>query len=232
MPFRRLRTGGYSRIFTPDFVQTAGVGLPITETWTHADQANNLDADYDWVSVVSGWGISGNKASLANAGGATRIDRLNVDLQTNDFRVRLPIVTFPTDRAGTQVIGACCRLSTGGASTFYTCGLLCADAGPVSLFLARWVSGVATTLASLTLPSLSLPNDLAVSAKGTVIGGWWAGRRRLRAIDAVIPTGGYGGIQGVAQGATNIVEASQATFEAVPAAVIPLDFGRYSFGRS
>lgn len=217
-PEYRVRESGFHRVYLGEAGIIAAVGLPITETWTHADQANNLDADYDWTSVVSGWGISSNKASLANAGGAARIERLNVDLQTNDFRVRMPVVTFPTDRAGTQVIGVCCRMATSG-STFYTCSLLCTNAGPISLVLSRWVSGVATTLKSITLPSISLPSDLAVSAKGSVIGGWWGGRRYLLAVDSAIPANPYGGIQGVAQGSSNIVEGSQVTMEVVPPVV-------------
>ena len=228
MPFgivRRTRTPSYTRIFGDDASSIASISLPITETWTHADATDNLDADFDWSSIVAGFDIVSNTAALANAGGATRIERMNVDLQTSDFRVRAPVTTFPTDRAGTQVLGVCCRMQSDNSQTFYTCALLCVDAGPISLFLARWVAGVVTTLDSITLPSITLPTDLAVSAKGNVIGGWWAGRRRLRVINTSIPSGAYGGIQGVAQGATNTVAFSQATFETVPATVVPLDLG-------
>jgi hypothetical protein len=231
MPYT-VRQSGFQRSYVGEIGAVAGVSLPITETWTHADATDNLDADFDWVSLVAGWDIVSNKSSLTNSGGATRIERMNVDLQTNDFRVRAPVVTFPTDRAGTQVIGVCCRMQGDNSLTFYTAALLCVAAGPVSLFLARWVAGIATTLGpSLTLPSLSLPSDLAVSARGNVISAWWAGSRRLAVVDPTpIPAGGYGGIQGVAQGATNTVEFSQATFEAVPSAVVPLDLlGRMSF---
>jgi hypothetical protein len=222
---RRTRTPSYTRIFGDDASSIASISLPITETWTHADATDNLDADYDWSSIVAGWDIVSNTASLTNSGGSTRIERLNVDLQTSDFRVRAPVSTFPTDRAGTQVIGVFCRMPSDNSITGYSCALLCVDAGPITLFLSRWVSGVRTDLASLILPSISLPTDLAVSAKGNVIGGWWAGLRRLRVIDALIPSGAYGGIEGVAQTATNTIAFSQATFETVPASFVPLDLG-------
>jgi hypothetical protein len=228
MPYgvtRRTRSQGYTRIFGDDASSIAALSLPITETWTHADATNNLDADYDWVSLVAGWDIVSNTAALANDGGATKIERLNVDLQTSDFRVRAAVSTFPTDRAGTQVAAVCCRMPSDNTLTFYTCGLSVQDAGLITLFISRWVNGVVTPLASRVLASISLPADLAVSAKGNVIGGWWAGRRYLRAVDTLIPSGAYGGIQGVAQGATNTVAFSQVTFEAVPATVIPLDLG-------
>jgi len=212
-----LQTGGFTRTYGDDAPLVAGVGIPFTETWTHADQANNLDADFDWVSLVAGWSIVSNAAELTNTGGASRIERLNVDLQTSDYRVRVPVATFDLGSTGTLVAGVCCRMPSSGASTFYTAFLFGQDGGPVSLNLSRWISGGAVPLGSVVLGTLALPADLAVSAKGNTITAWWDGRRRVQAIDGGIPSGAFAGVQGVAQFATTTARFTQATVEAVPA---------------
>lgn len=216
MPFARVRTGGYTRVFTAEVGGTATIALPITETWTAAD-GSGLTADYPWVPIVAGWAISGNAATLTGPRGATTAEKIALDFQTNDYRVRAPVVTFPQDRSGTQVIGVCARMGTD--LTYYSASLVCVDAGPASLVLARWLAGAQTVLGSVSLGTLSLPNDLAVSVKGAAIVAWWAGRRQILATDFTIPTGTAGGVQGVAQLAANTGAFSAITFEAVPAAL-------------
>jgi len=219
--FTRVRTGGYSRVYTTETIGAGGVTLPITEPWDSASDATGLTGDYSWTAVNAGWAVSSHKARLSVSGGATRIERLGPSVQTNDFRVRVPVVTFPTDRAGTQIAGVCCRMPSDGTLTFYTAYLACQDAGPVTLNLARWINGLATPLGSaITLTGFTLPNDLAVSAKGSQIAAWWAGRRRNLQTDVLIPSGSFGGVQGfTSTSGVNIVEYGDAIFEVVPAIV-------------
>jgi hypothetical protein len=106
----------------------------LTETWTHANtafsDATSLDADLDWIKMVTdaGWQIQTNQGDFFGDTGSNYA-RVEQDLATVDMDVQLTLVA--QNETATLAIGPAARFSSSVFETNYA-------------FVALWVGSVGT----------------------------------------------------------------------------------------
>ena len=177
--------------------------LPVTEPWAVADSPGTLNGTYSWVQFVggTGWSIRLQGAELTGQLSNTQAARLNGNLGTSNFRATVVYDAWSPAGSGVLAGGPAVRMQPDGSFTYYTAPLVNVG-GPTQLYLFAFVAGAQYTLGGPVSVTPHTGMTVSLAANGSAITAVFDGTTLLTApADPRIPTGAFGGIQGVASGA-------------------------------
>jgi hypothetical protein len=188
-------------------VALAAPGWAVTESFTHADQANNLSADLTWTNVVGSlFGITSNQAKAIGTSDQTTgdISRADSDTATDTQTVQATLAAFDFGSGGQSIsVGLICRKDSTSTKTWYSFEWY-KDNTTSDVKLYKYVAGVQTLLTSAA-QAVSASEVFKLTCSGNTITGFKNGSQRITTNDSAITGNLRGGLYYYGSGITSSV---------------------------